>query len=1663
MLDLAGVRLTEELGRGSRGVVYRGEARGQEVAVKLPLEHGPEAWQRFRREGALLASVRHPAVARVFDLGEGADGRPYLVTELVQGSTLASQLTRGPQSTAQVLGWLRPLVGALETLHQRGLVHRDVKPANILLSSAGASLIDFGLAVRSEGDDPAAGTLLYASPEQSGMLKRPVDGRSDLYSLGVVLFESLSGRPPFTPSNPGELMRQHLVLIPPELTRLVPGVSPVLAAITARLLRKDPDERYPSARSLEADLGRLEELEAFCARNEPPPLATLNPPPREPLVGRQAQLTRLREEWQKVRQGKGSALLLEGPAGRGKTRLLQEFLAGLPPGTVFQGFCRQEGTPFAALRGAIERGLRQPSESRARAAVRSAGSHTPALAGFTPQLDSLLGTPAGPAVLPEELQKGLAAWWIRMAEAEPLVLVLEDLHWLDPASLEVLLRLAQELHRAPLFLVATTRQLTEDGERLGRELPSGAWERLTLESLDRRELAELARGVLGPGEVDGALIDQLVQKTDRTPLGAREFLRAALDQAVLLPRWAGWECDREALLRLELPSDILELMLLRLRQLEPEVARVLAYAALLGLTFDPWSLERLFGTPARDALAAGRMAQLLDQCTFVHDRVREAAASSLTEPERLQACLELARVLQPVARSLEDWYRVSRLFWEGEASPQELRDSHRTAGLLALRGYAYEAAYQLLSRLDTEGDGELLEALGEAAHATRRRSESLQALEKAVSIEADPLRRAHLRLKRCEVGLVSYDWSQILPEAREALREAGAWVPTGGLAGLGRAVAGLLTFAARDALDRPVATRSPERHRVLCRLYDLFARGCMYAGNPLAVLESASLSALHGLKLEPCQEKTGMYCFLVAMGMLSGAHPVGLYYVRKAEDTARQAGNPVAVAQSQMFLGLTRLLQGRVREAEALLTELLTQQEGWLAPSDHFMCTQLLALGMLPRGRYLECLRWAELYEQRRRVANPDEPPSLPLLAMRLTAEAALGRVTNAEGQLERLLSDAAPNMRALGHGARLLALIHQGDLSRLRLMLTTEHELALRDWQARPAAVGIAWGWKELCLGAEKPAAEDMRALELAVQQILRLRPNTLLLSHAYHCQATLERLRGNLKAAEKCLDRAGRLADKEENDLAQLEIWLERARLARTRGQTPVAQRYARAAQDLARSQSWVMRLRHVMREFSLLETGSQPRHTGGSSGHDLERLRLERQLAALLDLSLASARVVDPAVLAQNVLDHLLSLLGAERACLFRLRDGALEEVAGRDHEGHYLERLTGYSRSLVEEVARTGQPAVVSAGQNGPVDSSSSMQIHGLKSMLAAPLFLREEPVGVLYLDTRLARGLFTDEDAALLTALGAHIAVSLETARAVEMELLYKAESQQRELAETVRDLATSLTETLEADQVWERLLGVIREHLQAAAAGLEPGVTLAGGLPELPSEEALRRVIEAGTAQREGALWLVPLGSSVLAVSRAEPLDEAELDLVATFAGQAALALEKARLFAEVMRLATTDGLTGISNRRHFFSLAERELSRASRHDEPLSAILLDVDHFKKFNDTYGHDVGDDVLKVVASTLSATIRREDLVARYGGEEFVLLLPRTAGKEALEVAAERLRAAVEEVRVRESLQVTISLGVAGLLPGETLHDLLLRADAALYESKRAGRNRATLAD
>ncbi len=313
---LADVVLGDPLGHGTTSSVYRARRGSAAIAVKVmhARPDDPGRQRLYAREAAVLGNLRHPALAEIYAVGT-IDGRPAMAMELVEGQTLHERLERsGPLPEAQALELCRQIAEALQLAHEAGVVHRDIKPANLMLRPSGqAKLIDFGLAARAgtvQSRDATIGTVRYSPPEQTGLLGRAVDGRSDLYALGATIFEALTGRPPFEAQDVGELARLHAVAEPPDPRATVPGLSAACAAVLQRLLAKDPDDRYQLAAGLAHDLELL-----AAGRLSPATLGSQDHPasiaPSTPLVGRRREMRDLAREWSEVELGRGRGVVLE--------------------------------------------------------------------------------------------------------------------------------------------------------------------------------------------------------------------------------------------------------------------------------------------------------------------------------------------------------------------------------------------------------------------------------------------------------------------------------------------------------------------------------------------------------------------------------------------------------------------------------------------------------------------------------------------------------------------------------------------------------------------------------------------------------------------------------------------------------------------------------------------------------------------------------------------------------------------------------------------------------------------------------------------------------------------------------------------------------------------------------------------------------------------------------------------------------------------------------------------------------------------------------------------------------------------------------------------------------------------------------------------------------
>ncbi len=1808
--------LEAELGRGAQTVAYRAVRGGVPYVVKvLHAARSAEALSAFRREAALLASVAHRGLPRIHHVGEVA-GQPYLVMDLVEGRTLSAALDGGTLDVEQTRQLATDLATALAAVHRKGLVHRDVTPSNIVIGPDGhATLIDFGLAGRTTVTEKhlLIGTPRYLAPEQSGMLSLPVTGRSDLYSLGVVLFECLAGHPPFVGDDMAEVLRLHATTPPPDLRELAPVVPEELAGVIGRLLAKDPDDRYQSGEQLLADLRRPAATthgEAGRTTVGPePPAQPASPAARAPgergphltwmtaergsLAGRTVELSRLTRWWSSATAGTGAACVVRGGGGSGKSRLAEELATrAIDEGRLVLHAKAAAGTavPLSALREAVEghlavcASLPPPQRDARHEEVRAAaGDLATLLAALSPALATVLGATAPQGDCQDRFAPAVAEFLVRLAaRSDGLLLWLDDLQWLDHGSRHVLRLLAPRLSDVPLLLLGTAR---DDSESLAATeavldvLRPALRDTVTLGPLDEAGVAALVGAELSGIDAGSALNRVLLTRGNGNPFVTLEYLRAIVEAGLLCPSWDGWTLDESGLDALALPDDVLGLVLARVERLGSTARRVLQVAAVAGNSFD----ADLVAEACRGDRVA-TLTALVHACehqlivdgdagryVFIHDRVREAMLDQLDDAhcralhQRIAAVLDDrldGRGAPPDEDGVYAW-ADHHLRGEPQKAPDRAFTACVAAGTLALGAQSPALAAEFLERAAALGqplDASFLLLLGTALHRQGRLEEAQGRLEEALAAEDDRLRRGEILVRLAEVHRAGWNVEGVGRAVDRGLRELGAGVPRNRFALVVTTLVGFLV-GLFVGLTRIGAGRLTGERRTRAGLIASLHDSGGYRGT---LMLRPDVLLMHNLRSVYWMNRLGhgrqFATNSIGLGFLTGViglWPVAEHCFRRGERAIAQlGGDPELTAASAFYRGITSYLGGR--DDGGSLAAALTEHGRWMETG--IFCDGVAAVA----ARHFTCgdmaglLTWLRMGEQRLSTTGRDQITSLSSLwgvedRMAGRAAAAAERLRDLR---RRLRDHPGKGLQVNVTMATLHTLLEEGDFGD-RFDETADEFAAYRlnprlmIRPQRPVAILLAQG--RLAQARATHGEDRRRRLDQARAAIGLLQKvassDQILTMFLEIYRADLEILQGR---PETALDRLGRLGwSRTEAPVISYESARVRARALALLGQNAESARQAREARAVAEEQGWDHRIRWIDKEFDGQFATNRSSNLSSSYLAPTTTLTVQRErqrLRALEQISIATARILDPEAVVRITLDELVRILNADRGFLFltgtatgsptehrptterasisadrptthggpRTDGEELLPYLGRDATGADLSELTGHSTSLVERVRASRQPIVVTGTEEGESLGAHSVVVHGLRSIMIAPLQLENRLLGVVYLDSQLARGIFTAEDAGILTAMTAHIAMALETARAAQFEVAVRAEQRRRQDAETLREATTELSGTLEPVEVLARLLTQSRRLLGCRTARLvlthggdltvhRPGDE-AGNAPDGSSGTGSGTDTGTGTggspvvdgATTTSVLQLIATGETVLdtrplpsvlpdvpgvgwiavplVLDTAEPPTrgllllqadrpgedlQSRAPIAAALAAHAATAHQRAVLFQEVRNLAVVDDLTGLANRRRFFEVAERDLASCRRGGRPLTVLMLDLDRFKQVNDTYGHQTGDEVLRELAQRLAAEIRSTDILGRYGGEEFALALP-DSDAEAAAQAAERLRAAVDGAPFLTrsgALPITISIGLADLHPDDAdLDALLARADQALYRAKRSGRNR-----
>ena len=666
-------------------------ARTIVLVVAPAVEHPtPTTLERLSHEWALKEELDGAWAVRPLELARDHGGM-VLVLEDAGGEPLA-RVVGAPMEMGTFLRLAIGIAAALGKLHQRGLVHKDVKPANILVNheTGETRLTGFGLASRLPRERPApappefiAGTLAYMAPEQTGRMNRSIDSRSDLYALGVTLYQMVTGSLPFTATDPMEWVHCHIARKPVPPSERLQHVPAPVSAIVMRLLAKTAEDRYQTAGGLERDLRRC--LTAWEAerRIDDFPLGEHDMPDRllvpEKLYGRLHEVETLLAAFDRmVTSGKPELVLVSGYSGIGKSSVVNELQKALVPprGLFASGKFDQykRDIPYATLAEAFQKliqsllGKSEAELARWRDALGDAlGPNGQLMVDLVPRLALIIGKqPPVPELSPQDAQRRFQAVFQRFlgvfARPEhPLALFLDDLQWLDAATLDLLEDLLTRSELQHLLLIGAYRDNEVTASHpLARKLEgirnAGARvQEVTLAPLAGEDVRQLVADALRcePERV-APLARLLCEQTGGNPFFLIQFIAALADEGLLTfdHQAARWSWDLERIHAKGYTANVADLMAGKLRRLPVATQKGLQEFACLGNGADTKTLALVRRTSEEEvhwdlweAVRLELIERLDSAYRFVHDRVREAAYSLIPEPSRADAHLRIGRLL----------------------------------------------------------------------------------------------------------------------------------------------------------------------------------------------------------------------------------------------------------------------------------------------------------------------------------------------------------------------------------------------------------------------------------------------------------------------------------------------------------------------------------------------------------------------------------------------------------------------------------------------------------------------------------------------------------------------------------------------------------------------------------------------------------------------------------------------------------------------------------------------------------------------------------------------------------------------------------------------------------------------------------------------------------
>ncbi len=726
-------KVKKKLGEGGKKKVYlvTDTVLDRDVAFALIKTENldEDARKRVTREARAMAKLGdHPNIMTIHDMGE-EKGQPFIVIPEMSGGDVEALIEKVPEHRLpleQAINISKSVCLGLEFAHSKGIVHRDIKPGNVWMSEDGTVKIgDFGLAMVSDvsrltREGMMVGTVSYMPPEQA--MGGEITEKADLYSLGAMLYEMVTGRPPFVGDDSIAIIGGHINTPPVSPTWHRSDLPPSLETLILQLLEKDPEKRPASAKDVYAALESIE------ASKEKEPTAetarpTENPLYRRVFVGRETELKQLQTAFDGAISGQGALVMVVGEPGIGKTAMVCEQLSTyvtLRGGKTLVGHCYEEGSlslPYLAFVEAMRSYVldRDPEDLR-----KELGTGATDVARIVSEIREKLKVEPRAAENPDEdkyrLLQAVASFLSNAAGVKPMLVVLEDLHDADKGTLEMLSYVSRNVANTRVLIVGTYRDVEVDRNHplsaaLAELRRVSSYQRVLLRGLNADEVRRMLNSITGE-EVPWGLAEAVHRQTEGNPLFVQEVVRY-LTEEKLLKKEGGKMVTDQAPLEMNIPEGLRDVIGKRLSNLSPECNQLLSAASIIGREFALDTLRAVVNINDDvfiNALKEAVQLSILEERSqvgaiiyrFTHAFFRQTLYEEMIAPQRLQLHQQVARALekQYEKRLGEHAVELAEHFSQS-TDPADLKKAVEFSEMAANRAssvYAYGEAVRMLDQ-----------------------------------------------------------------------------------------------------------------------------------------------------------------------------------------------------------------------------------------------------------------------------------------------------------------------------------------------------------------------------------------------------------------------------------------------------------------------------------------------------------------------------------------------------------------------------------------------------------------------------------------------------------------------------------------------------------------------------------------------------------------------------------------------------------------------------------------------------------------------------------------------------------------------------------------------------------------------------------------------------